>query len=119
MSVLKINKVIELSEQIGEGNPLEVLFDEEVGRRKHKLAREIANLIEVETDKAKEVVVERMGEKKFCELADALRAHAMSALISNGHGFSLLESSISGDLKAFSDTFVFSVLGMLMSDEVI
>lgn len=119
MNVLTVKQLIEMNDAISEGNPLDAFFDEDVTRKKMEMVKKVAKSLEESAEKSRELITNKISERMFSEIARVVQCNTLSAMISNGSGFELLESHANGDLRGYTHTIFLAILGILMDEEVL
>lgn len=118
MTVMNIDQLIEASKKVGEGNLFDILMDDEVADRKMKHIKQIAETLDANAEKAKEIILAKISEKTFVELARVVQNGTLTALASAGD-FELLDAHMSGVLKGYTHTVILATIGILIEEEVL
>jgi|SRR5688572_5710203 len=116
MNVMKMKEIIAEHEKIGNG--LNELNLKEVLENADRV-RKMSESVEDGAEKFKTILLQKIPEKTFVEFMEAMQTLTLSAMASNGCGFTLLQAHASGDLEGYTHTVLFSVIGVLINEEIL
>jgi len=119
MSVLTIKELIDLNETIGGESPEEFFSNPKNILESVRAIKRITDTLEMDSLNAKEIILKKMAEETFVDLASVVENAILTSMISNGIGLDFVRSHANGELRAYTHTVFLSILGALISDEVI
>ena len=79
----------------------------------------LLSLLDESASQSRKIILERVPEKEFVGMCRMVKLVLMSIMLANGEGQALVLAEKMGELDSLLDTYVLSVVGLLMREEVV
>lgn len=81
---------------------------------------EAMEFLEKNSEEAMRIILSKISEKDFVRLMGVVKSFTLSAMLSHGEGPNILMAQMNGrELDGFTHTIVLSVIGLLISEEIL
>lgn len=117
MKNITIDRLLELEKKVARNG--ELILKGRAGEMDETAYEEFMEGLDTSCNSAMDLIKSSMDEKKFCHLRNTIKSALLAALLTEKRGKALYAADASGELTGMLDTFFFTVLGVLINEEVL